>query len=206
MTRPERLTQTERRERTRQALLEAAAVELSHYGYAQVNLERVAKSAGFTRGALYHQFTDKNDLVLAVIAWSRDTWLHEVGPLVAEQHDPVAALLALARGHATFTRRNVARMPIALRMGFAGQDHPVGREVERTYGLLIERCRGLIADGQRAGSISSDTPAEVLAPAFLGALEGLLVGLASRAPDDRAPDLEALAVRTAAGVLGLSGT
>ena len=66
-------------------------------------------------------------------------------------------------------------MPIALRMGFAGQDHPVGRAVERTYALLIERCRGLIADGQREGSITTDTPAEVLATAFLGALEGLLI-------------------------------
>ncbi|WIN00605.1 TetR/AcrR family transcriptional regulator [Actinoplanes oblitus] len=211
MRRPDRLTQAERRERTRQALLEASAVELSRYGYGQFNLARVASSAGFTRGALYHQFTDKNDLILAVIEWTRDTWLREVGALVTEERDPVAALLVLARGQAAFSRRDVARVLIALRMSFAGQDHPVGREVERTYALLIERCRDLVADGQGAGSITTDTPAEVLATALLGALEGLFIGLASRAFDEQTPPtptpyLETLAVRTVAGVLGLKGT
>jgi AcrR family transcriptional regulator len=82
-TRPS-LTQGERRARSRNALLESAARGLSRYGYGNLILEQVASDAGFTRGALYHQFKDKQDLALAVIEWADETWRQEVGRL-AEQ-------------------------------------------------------------------------------------------------------------------------
>ena len=60
-------TQAERRARSCAALLEAAAKGFSRYGYGNVVLEQVANEAGYTRGALYHQFQGKEDLALAVL-------------------------------------------------------------------------------------------------------------------------------------------
>ena len=60
-----RATQADRSARTRGALLEAAARGLSRYGYGNLALAEVAAEAGYTRGALYHQFRGKEDLVLA---------------------------------------------------------------------------------------------------------------------------------------------
>src|SRR6202011_5830558 len=114
----------------RSALLESTARGLSRYGYANLNLERVASEAGYTRGALYHQFKGKEDLALAVIDWVDETWRQEVGRLVDEESDPLAALIVLARGHAIYCRRDVARVAMALRIEFSGQDHPVGRRLE----------------------------------------------------------------------------
>src|SRR5438093_7197796 len=90
-----RRTQAERRARSRGALLESAARGLSRYGYGNLVLEQVAREAGYTRGALYHQFRDKEDLALAVIHWVDETWRCEVGGLVDQQPDPVSALIAL---------------------------------------------------------------------------------------------------------------
>src|SRR6266536_5300553 len=95
--RTERPTQADRSARTRSALLEAAARGLSRYGYARLRLEEVAREAGYTRGALYHQFKDKQELALAVLEWVNQTWWREVGAPAEQQPDPVAALLALAR-------------------------------------------------------------------------------------------------------------
>ena len=39
----------------------------------------MASEAGYTRGALYHQFKDKEDLALAVLDWVQENWLREVG-------------------------------------------------------------------------------------------------------------------------------
>ena len=78
-TRP---TQADRSARTRGALLESAARGLSRHGYGNLVLEQVASEAGYTRGALYHQFKDKQDLALAVIEWVDETWRQEVGRLV----------------------------------------------------------------------------------------------------------------------------
>jgi AcrR family transcriptional regulator len=193
-----RPTQAERRERTRSALLEAAARGLSRYGYGNLNLEQVAGEAGYTRGALYHQFKDKEDLALAVIDWVDETWRQEVGRLVDEEPDPAAALLTLARGHAVYCRRDVARVAMALRLEFSGQDHAVGSHLERVTEGLVKRCTRLVRAGRRVGTIPAGPPAGVVALAFFGAMEGTVIELAGRAPHD-----ELLAARAAAGVLGL---
>jgi AcrR family transcriptional regulator len=161
-------------------------------------LERVASEAGYTRGALYHQFKDKDDLALAVIEWVDETWRHEVGRLVEREPDPVLALIALARGHAVYCRRDVARVAIALRLEFSGQDHPVGRQLERVSESLVKRCARLINAGRRAGTVPGGPPASTVARAFIGAVEGTVIGLAGRTPHD-----ELLTARAAAGVLGL---
>ncbi len=193
-----RLTQAERSARTRSALLESAARGLSRYGYGNLVLERVASEAGYTRGALYHQFKDKEDLALAVIDWIEETWQLEVGALIEQQPDPVLALIAMARGHAIFCRRDVARVAIALRLEFSGQDHPVGRRLQQVSDGLVERCTRLIGAGRKAGTIPAGPPAKVVALALIGALEGAVIQLAGHAPHD-----ELLAARVAAGVLGL---
>ena len=192
------LTQADRSARTRNALLESAARGLSRYGYGTLILERVASEAGYTRGALYHQFKDKEDLALAVIDWVDETWRQEVGRLIEQEPDPVVALIALARGHAVYCRRDVAQVAMALRLEFSGQDHPVGRHLEQVSKSLVKRCTRLISAGRRAGTIPAGPPARAVALAFIGALEGTVIQLAGHAPHD-----EVLAARTAAGVLGL---
>jgi AcrR family transcriptional regulator len=193
-----RTPQAERRARSRSALLESAARGLSRYGYGNLVLEKVAREAGYTRGALYHQFRDKEELTLAVIDWVEETWWQEVGGLAEEQPDAAAALIAMARGHAVYCRRDVARVMMALRVEFSDQDHPVGRRIKRVMKRLIERCAGLIEAGRKEGSIPHGPPARTAANAYMGAVEGAVIALAAQAPHD-----ELWAARAAAGVLGL---
>jgi hypothetical protein len=90
---------------------------------------------------------------------------------------------------------------MALRLEFSGQDHPVGREVERVSETLVRRCARLIGAGRRAQSIPPGPPPRAVALALLGALEGAVITLAGQAPHD-----ELLAARATAGVLGLDGS
>ena len=191
-------TQAERSARTRNALLESAARGLSRYGYGNLVLEQVARDAGYTRGALYHQFNGKEDLALAVVEWVDETWRREVGGLAEQEPDAAAALIALARGHAVYCRRDVARVMMALRLEFSGQDHRVGREIQRISRILVKRCARMIEAGRRDGSIPAGPPARAVALAYWGALEGAVIALAGQAPQD-----ELLAARAVAGVLGL---
>jgi len=192
------MTQEARRARTKNALLESAARGLSRYGYGNLILERVAADAGYTRGALYHLFKDKEDLTLAVVAWVNETWIDEVGALVDDETDPVATLLALARGHAIYCRRDIARVRLMLAAEFAGQDHPVGRAVEKAVDTFIERCSRLIAAAREAGSLPPGAPPTTLARAYFGAVEGVVIQLAGHAPYD-----EVLAERVGRGLLGV---
>jgi AcrR family transcriptional regulator len=191
-------TQAERRARSRTAFLESAAVGISRVGYGNLSLEQVARDAGYSRGALYHQFRDKEELTLAVLEWIQHAWAAAVGTQVAAESDPSVALVTLARAHAVFCRRDFARVAIALRVEFTGQDHPVGRAVEAAYDVLTKTCTRYVTAARAAGAIPPGPSDTVLARGFIGALEGTVVALAGTAPYD-----EELAARAVAGVLGL---
>jgi AcrR family transcriptional regulator len=62
-----RRTQGERTAQTRTALIAAGRRLFGSEGFAGVAAERVAREAGMTRGALYHQFADKAELFAAVL-------------------------------------------------------------------------------------------------------------------------------------------
>ena len=193
-----RLTQADRRARSRAALLEAAARGLSRAGYTNLNLGEVAAEAGYTRGALYHQFADKEALVLATVAWVNETWFAEVGSVFEEMRPPVETLVELARRHAVYCRRDIAGVMAALRVEFGAREHPVGDAVRAVMVDLIARVRTLIEQGRADRTIPPGPPARELAGAALAAIEGAVIALAGRPGDD-----EEIAERVVRGLLGV---
>jgi AcrR family transcriptional regulator len=197
---PRRRTQSERRSRTRTALLESAARGLSRFGYGNLTLEHVASEAGYTRGALYHQFAGKEDLALAVVKWVASTWERKVWePAHRDNDQPVAILAALARGHIVYCRRDIARVITALRVEFAGRVHPVGQTIERILDGNAKRFAVLIIAGREAGTIPPGPPADVLAAAAIAAMEGIAIQLSGDAPHG-----EVIAERAMLGILGVA--
>jgi AcrR family transcriptional regulator len=194
-----RLTQAGRRARSRAALLEATARQISRAGYGSLNLEAVAAEAGYTRGALYHQFAGKEALALAAVAWVRETWWEEVGAVFDEPRPPHEALVELARRHAVYCRRDIAGVMAALRVEFAAREHPIGSAVREVAVELVGRLARLIEAGREQGSIPTGPAARTLAAASLSAIEGAVIALAGNPRED-----EEVAERVARGLLGVA--
>jgi AcrR family transcriptional regulator len=57
----------DKRERTRAALIQAAADVIGEVGYERASLEAVAHRAGMSRGAIYGNFRSKDELLLAFV-------------------------------------------------------------------------------------------------------------------------------------------
>lgn len=62
----EKLTRERRRQQTRDVLIAAATEVFAQRGFEGASLEEIAETAGFTRGAIYKHFADKEDLFFAV--------------------------------------------------------------------------------------------------------------------------------------------
>jgi AcrR family transcriptional regulator len=58
----------DKRQRTRAALVDAAALVIREKGYEGTTLAEVAQRAGMTRGAIYGNFKNREELFLAVVA------------------------------------------------------------------------------------------------------------------------------------------
>jgi AcrR family transcriptional regulator len=67
MNRPARLSRHEQKARTRAELLAAAEVTFTHHGFHGATVEGIAALAGFTKGAFYANFADKEEVFLVLL-------------------------------------------------------------------------------------------------------------------------------------------
>jgi AcrR family transcriptional regulator len=128
--------QAERSEATRSKLIGAARELFAERGYAQVGTEEIVAAAEVTRGALYHHFADKRDLMRACYEQVEEEVVAAIGDAVvaAGVEDPIEVMkiaagaffdLALAGERA---RIALVEAPVAL-----GWDE--WREIDMRYGL-----------------------------------------------------------------------
>src|SRR5438105_9912188 len=85
----EKLTPERRRELTRSTLIDAAADVFARRGFHAASLEEIAETAGFTRGAIYKNFDNKEELFFAVIERRIDAQLNRFSEVI--RHDRTAA-------------------------------------------------------------------------------------------------------------------
>jgi AcrR family transcriptional regulator len=90
-----------RREATRQRILDAARAVFAERGVIGGSVEDICERAGFTRGAFYSNFTDKDDVVQALVEREQallmehlDAALVEVTPEIAGADEQLPAVVA----------------------------------------------------------------------------------------------------------------
>lgn len=73
-----RMTRTESQARTRETLVTTATELFLRDGYAATSLEKVADEAGYSKGAVYSNFRNKDELCLAVVDAIRADQAHKM--------------------------------------------------------------------------------------------------------------------------------
>ena len=163
--------------RTRAQIVDAGARLFSLHGYAATGLGELLGTLGLSKGAFYHHFRSKNDLLLAVLALLRQGYERELlGPINngGGGEEPVQALLGrlveLNESGQWLNCRLLAR----LAQETAHRPDPVAQQVADLLEWWLGACASLIVRGQTAGSVRTDMPAGQLARllvyAWLGAV------------------------------------
>jgi AcrR family transcriptional regulator len=86
-----RKTQAERREETREQVLAAAARVFAKRGFHATSLEAIAEEAGFSRGAVYYNFADKEELFLELLDRRCAERAQDLRAVFADEEDDVEA-------------------------------------------------------------------------------------------------------------------
>jgi AcrR family transcriptional regulator len=91
--RPERLSREEQKARNRDELLDAAALLFARQGFAATSVDDIAAEAHLTKGAVYSQFANKDELLLAVLdGYWNGTWRQRLSDdSILQDAQPVAA-------------------------------------------------------------------------------------------------------------------
>jgi AcrR family transcriptional regulator len=171
-------TQADRSAATRDALVAAARPLFAEHGFAAVATDQIARAAGVTRGALYHQFAGKEDLFAAVFEQVEAEIAERLAARLTADNDPVAVLHDGIDGWLeACAEPEISRIVLIEAPAALGWER--WREIGQRYGVgLVELAvQGLVDAG-----LLPDQPVRPLAHVLVGALEEAAL-YAARAQD-----------------------
>lgn len=142
-------------------------------GFQGTTIERIAREAGVTKGAVYYHFRDKDDLLFAAVTDRIGGFEGRVLEAVSGEADALTGLRRVVDAcffHATVS--NHRRFIITL-MIEALDVHP---RLSAEFRRILRRMRGFLAEvvrrGQAAGSFRPDVDPDVAAATLVGGIMG----------------------------------
>ncbi len=177
-TTPRALGRTRDPEGTRARLVESAFREIHAHGYSGASLDRILAKSGVTKGALYHHFKSKADLLHAVMddvlrPMVEDRWL---APL-RESDDPIRALAESTRAmmaEATPEEMCCGCPLNNLTQELAGADEDFRKHLDRIADGWRAGIRAAFERGQEAGNVRKDVDAAAVASLVFATYQGLI--------------------------------
>lgn len=165
----ESLSRADAKRETREALLRAGLEEFGERGMAEPSLDAICARAGFTRGAFYVHFKDRDEFIAAVVGRVLGAFLDAIIATGDEERDLEQTMARFAELLAV-DAQVLPGLQLQRLLEAAARSAPIR---ERLAGLLEEAIRRVTlaaAEGQRSGSVRRDVDA--------GAVGTLLVALA----------------------------
>jgi TetR/AcrR family acrAB operon transcriptional repressor len=158
---------------SRRDLMDVAIDCFAHHGFQATSIDRIAKAAGVTKGALYYHFKDKEELLFAAVKNRIGQFERRVVTDLTPVSNAPAALQQLARvcfDHAT--KSNHRRLIVTL-MVEALDTHPrLAAEFRDMMQRFREFLRTIIRSGQERREFRADIDATIAAEVYAGAIMG----------------------------------
>nr|WP_246470380.1 TetR/AcrR family transcriptional regulator [Streptomyces olivoverticillatus] len=153
-------------------MLAAATRLFAEQGYDRTSVQEIVEAAGVTKGALYHYFGSKDDLLHEV--YGRVLRLQQERlDAFADAAAPVEQRLREAAADVVVTSiENLDDTKIFFRsMHHLGPDRL--RQVRAERRRYHERFRALVEEGQRSGVFNATTPADLVVDYHFGSVHHL---------------------------------
>jgi AcrR family transcriptional regulator len=182
-----RMTREQSRANTREQLLRAARRVFARSGFHGASVEEIAAEAGFSTGALYSNFTGKEDLFLVLMEREINEHAREIADAVRTRVSMADRATGGARQWMTMIEREPEVLLLFMEFWAYGvRDAEVRPKVAARFAQVRELLTKLIADGVREFDLELDIPAEQLAVA----IDALADGIARQklADPDAVPD------------------
>lgn len=169
MSRSERVR---RSDDARVDLKETAIDCFSRYGYQGTSIDRIAREAGVTKGAIYYHYKDKGDLLAAAVA-DRVAEFEDRVQSACEGVDAEEALrriVAVSVEHAESNDR--PRFAIKLMVESISTNDPLAEAMRGMMRRFRAFLRNIIRGGQDAGLFGPEADADAAAAAFTSTVIG----------------------------------
>jgi AcrR family transcriptional regulator len=151
----------------RERILSAAVDLFAAHGYDATSVSEVVARAGVTKGALYHYFSAKDDLLFEIYHTLLTDQLASLDRIVAMGLDPASALREIIRSLVETTAAEAKAVTV-----FSREGARLGEERWATFRAEWRRyqdtVRALIRDAQRDGIFAGHASPEIISWAVFG--------------------------------------
>ncbi|GAA4550784.1 TetR/AcrR family transcriptional regulator [Pseudonocardia xishanensis] len=161
------VTRAEMSIRTRASLISAAMDLLATRSYDDMSVGDVAAAAGVTKGAFYHHYVGKEELVFALQQHLLDEAIDASAVIVAERLPPAEELRALVRLHLTAVVEHRQALSVSLpeRRSAGPEKWAVIRAKRNRIEAFVVEC---IERGRETGAFGPGDDPRLLAYGMLG--------------------------------------
>ena len=155
-----------------QEILDAALTVFAERGYRNTRLEDVGEAAGVTKGAIYHYFANKEDLLLRAIEQRSEEAFGRIEEIVRDKTAPVSTRLRLVvrRWFGSVTKERLAVVTLLLQ----GIAHEAPEAFRRWLAggptAAMRLIATLVREGQERGEFRPDADADVAARLLVSGL------------------------------------
>lgn len=170
-----RLTRAQRRQQTRARLLDAAGQVFARRGFHAATVDEVADAAGYTKGAVYANFANKDALFLALLDQRMAAQLQQVEALYAiESSQELVAALRGGTEQEFAAARDFGVLMVEFSL-YAMRNPTAQAELAQRYRQLRGRLAELITKRYARRQTSPPMPPEHLAALVLATDAGLFL-------------------------------
>jgi AcrR family transcriptional regulator len=169
MSKPERAQRSE----DPGAYLKEAAIDcFARYGYQGTSIDRIAKEAGVTKGAIYYHYKDKNDLLAAAVADRVAEFEDRVQKACegAAPGETLPRVVAVCIEHALSQDR--PRFAIKLMVEAIDTNDPLVEAMRGMMRRFRAFVRNLVRAGQEGGAFRTDADPDAVAATLTSAVIG----------------------------------
>ena len=164
-----------------QRLLEAALRLFAEKGFEGTSVQDVVAAAGVTKGAMYHYFSSKEDLLYEIYGRVLRMQMERLETAVA-QGGPVEDRLHAACADVVVTTADNLESTTIFFRSLHQMSEEKQRDIRRERRRYHETVRGLIIQGQQAGTFRDDVSADLCIDYFFGSVHHLPMWLKPGGP------------------------
>ena len=163
---------SERGERARRAILDAALPVFARDGYAAASLNQIIEASGLTKGGFYFHFPSKQALALAVVADHQQRWISRIDAEISEYDTAVDRLFAAPRLIARYAKQGEGPAALSKLVEELARDPDLRDEVCASIRAWLDTVTQHFAAAQAEGAVRGDLDPAMLAQVAVGGFVG----------------------------------
>jgi AcrR family transcriptional regulator len=174
--RPPRLTREQQRHQTRERLLSSALEVFEARGYAESSLEEIAERAGYTRKAIYSNFSGKGELLLEIVERRFKSHIERIEAVLDEETSPERKTIDVGSMFADYLTQERAWGKLFHEFcSVASRDEMIGSRFRDCYRARKEIIVRLVENEVRRRGIELTAPIERIVMGVFALFTGLSV-------------------------------